>query len=425
MTIDKLPPLNERILSEVRALYAEPDVARALDVAREEAPFAVEEQISLCEIPAPTFEEEARALEVEKRLRAYGLTDVWRDEIGNVIGRRPGTGEGPVLALVAHLDTVFPAGTDCTVKREGDTLRAPGIGDNASGLRSLLQILRCLTAGNIETRGDILFVADVQEEGNGDLNGAKALCNGSVHLDGLLALDGSDVGRVQKGATGSHSWRFIVEGPGGHSWGAFGAVPSATHAVARATAEIADFEVPSDPRTSFTVGMITGGTSVTTIAPRCEAEVDFRSLSNDELLKIEKRIFRAFEKAVDAENARWGMTAPEKMLRLSKVLIGDIPGGLPPDDCPVIQTARAAQRCLGIELTNYQCSSTDANPAMSLGIPATCLSSGGIGIGAHSLGETFIVKDIHLGPQLALLTTLALVGTKTRAPLLPQRKSAS
>lgn len=151
MTIDKLPPLNERILSEVRALYEEPDVARALDVAREEAPFAVEEQISLCEIPAPTFEEEARALEVEKRLRAYGLTDVWRDEIGNVIGRRPGTGEGPVLALVAHLDTVFPAGTDCTVKREGDTLRAPGIGDNASGLRSLLQILRCLTAGNIET----------------------------------------------------------------------------------------------------------------------------------------------------------------------------------------------------------------------------------------------------------------------------------
>lgn len=421
MSIENLPPLSEDICTRVKALAADPAVARALDIAREEAPFALEEQISLCEIPAPTFEEDARAEEVARRLRAYGLTDVRRDAIGNVIARRPGTGDGPALALVAHLDTVFPTGTDCTVKREGDTLRAPGIGDNASGLRSLLQILRCLTAGNITTKGVILFVADVQEEGNGDLNGAKALCRGEDHLDGLLALDGSDVGRVQKGATGSHSWRFIVDGPGGHSWGAFGQVPSATHAVARATAEIADFEVPSDPRTSFTVGMITGGTSVTTIAPHCEAEVDFRSLSNDELLKIESRIFKAFETAVDAENARWKITDPAKKLRLTKVLIGDIPGGLPPDDCPVIQTARAAQKCLGIELTNYQCSSTDANPAMSLGIPATCLSSGGIGIGAHSLGETFIARDIHLGPQLALLTTLALVGTGEHAPILPVR----
>ena len=244
MSIENLPPLSEDICTRVKALAADPAGARALDIAREEAPFALEEQISLCEIPAPTFEEDARAEEVARRLRAYGLTDVRRDAIGNVIGRRPGTGDGPALALVAHLDTVFPAGTDCTVKREGDTLRAPGIGDNASGLRSLLQILRCLTAGNITTKGDILFVADVQEEGNGDLNGAKALCRGEDHLDGLLALDGSDVGRVQKGATGSHSWRFIVDGPGGHSWGAFGQVPSATHAVARATAEIADFEVP-------------------------------------------------------------------------------------------------------------------------------------------------------------------------------------
>ena len=425
MPLMSVPPLKDAVLRDLEALARDERVKKALDLALEEVPFAIEEQIHLCEIPAPTFHEERRADEMERRMRAYGLTDVTRDAIGNVIGRRPGSGSGPTIALVAHMDTVFPEGTDVRVKREGNVCRAPGIGDNASGLRALLQVLRCLNAANIETEGDILFVADVQEEGNGDLNGSKALCSGDIHLDGLIAIDGSDLGRVQPMGTASHSWRFIVKGPGGHSWADFGRVPSAVHAVCRATAEIADFEVPSDPRTSFTVGMITGGTSVTTIAPHCEAEVDFRSLSNDELLKIEKRIFRAFEKAVDAENARWGMTAPEKMLRLSKVLIGDIPGGLPPDDCPVIQTARAAQRCLGIELTNYQCSSTDANPAMSLGIPATCLSSGGIGIGAHSLGETFIVKDIHLGPQLALLTTLALVGTKTRAPLLPQRKSAS
>lgn len=409
MPLMSVPPLKEAVLRDLEALARDERVKKALDLALEEVPFAIEEQIHLCEIPAPTFHEERRADEMERRMRAYGLTDVTRDAIGNVIGRRPGTGSGPTVALVAHMDTVFPEGTDVRVKREGNVCRAPGIGDNASGLRALLQVLRCLNAANIETEGDILFVADVQEEGNGDLNGSKALCSGDIHLDGLIAIDGSDLGRVQPMGTASHSWRFIVKGPGGHSWADFGRVPSAVHAVCRATAEIADFEVPSDPRTSFTVGTIQGGQTCTSIGAHCECEVDFRSLDPTEVLRVEARIFKAFEDAVERENRRWNAEG-DMRLTLEKQLIGDIPGGMQPGDLPLLQAARAAQKILGIELTNYGSASTDANPAISAGIPATCLAAGGIGRGAHSLEESFVMDRIELGPQLITLTTLAMVG---------------
>lgn len=400
------------VLSAVMELSENPAVARALRVIVEEVPFAMEEQAQLCEIPAPTFHEGKRAEAMMEKLRAYGLSDIKRDAIGNVIARRPGSDpEAPVLALVAHMDTVFPEGTDCTVKREGLRFSAPGIGDNASGLRSLLQVLRAMTSANIETVGDVLFVADVQEEGAGDLNGSKALVD-EMHLDGLIALDGSDVGRIQKGGTACRNWRFVADGPGGHSWGAFGKVPSAVHAVARATAEIADFSVPADPKTSFNVGMITGGSGATSFAEHCEAEVDFRSNDARELDPLEKRFFEAFERGVRAENERWGITDPEKMVRLSTVRTGDIPGGFASDECPVIQAAGAAQKVLGIALTNYGFATTDANPAFAKGIPATCLGSGGVGTGAHSLAESYLMEDIHLGPQLALLASLALVGVK-------------
>lgn len=421
MPLDQVPPIDPAIEARVEALAADSRVQKALETVKEQVPFAIEEQIALSEIPAPTFHEEARAAELIKRLRAYGLTEISKDAMGNVLARRPGVGNGPAIGLCAHMDTVFPEGTDCTVRREGDRYVGPGIGDNASGLRNLLQILRSLQAANIETEGDLWFIGSVQEEGVGDICGAKALVKNGIHWDGFIALDGSDVGRIQRGATGEHSWRFIIDGPGGHSWGAFGEVPSAAHALARAVAEIADLEVPQTPRTTFTVGTITGGTTMTTIAPHCECELDFRSTSNEELMKVEAFIFNAFRRAVEKENARWGITDPEKQLKLSYKQIGDIPGGMRPDDCPVLQTARAAQKRLGIEMTRYETSSTDANPAMSLGIPSTCLSSGGVGVGAHTVDEYVVMDRIERGPQLALLTVLALSGISGFEPLLPKR----
>lgn len=417
-----IPPLSEEVFAQVKKLAAMPAVKAAMEQAAREVDRAMEEQIELCEIEAPTFHEETRAKRVAELMRAYGLTDVVTDPIGNVVGRRPGKGNGPVLALGAHMDTVFPAGTDVKVRREDNIYRAPGIGDNCSGLRALLQILRMFNDQKIETEGDILFVGTVGEEGNGDIRGSKALFDGTRHIDGFVAIDSTDVGRILHGATGSHRWRLSVDGKGGHSYAEFGRCPSAIHAICRAGAKVGCFRVPADPKTTYTIGTIKGGTTVNTIAAHCEVEVDMRSVSNEELLKLEERVLKAFEEAVQEENDFWGITDESLKLKLTKTQIGNRPAGMRPDDCPVLQTARSAQKVLGIELTKYMCASTDANAPMSLGIPATCLCSGGRGMNAHSVTEYFEMVDTQLGPQLVFLTAAALVGACGEKPVLPVRK---
>ena len=417
-----IPPLSEEVLAQVKKLAEKPEVKAAMEQAAREVDRAMEEQIELCEIEAPTFHEEVRARRVAELMRAYGLTDVVTDPIGNVVGRRPGKGNGPVLALGAHMDTVFPAGTDVKVRREGNIYRAPGIGDNCSGLRALLQILRMFNDQKIETEGDILFVGTVGEEGNGDIRGSKALFDGTRHIDGFIAIDSTDVGRVLNGATGSHRWRLSVDGKGGHSYAEFGRCPSAIHAICRAGAKVGCFKVPADPKTTYTIGTIKGGTTVNTIAAHCEVEVDMRSVSNEELLKLEARVLKAFEEAVQEENDFWGITDESLKLKLTKTQIGNRPAGMRPDDCPVLQTARSAQKALGIELTKYMCSSTDANAPMSLGIPSTCLCSGGRGGNAHSVTEYFEKVNTQLGPQLVFLTAAALTGACGEKPVLPVRK---
>ena len=232
----------------------------------------------------------------------------------------------------------------------------------------------------------------------------------------------ADVYTVQNGATGAHRWRIAIEGQGGHSYIDYAKVPSAIHAMCRAGNIIADFDPPENPKTTFTIGTIKGGTTVNTIAAHCEVEVDMRSVSNEELLKLEARVLKAFEEAVQEENDFWGITDESLKLKLTKTQIGNRPAGMRPDDCPVLQTARSAQKVLGIELTKYMCSSTDANAPMSLGIPSTCLCSGGRGVNAHSVTEYFEKVDTQLGPQLVFLTAAALTGACGEKPVLPVRK---
>lgn len=416
-----LPPIEAEVQAAIDALKATPAVAKALEQAKAEVDRAMTEQVELCEIPSPTFAEGDRAKSVAERMRAYGLTDVTIDAIGNVIGKRPGKGHGPILALGAHMDSVFPAGTDVRVKQEGNIYRAPGIGDNCSGLRALLQVLRCFNENQIETEGDIWFVGTVGEEGNGDIRGSKYL-TANYPIDGFIAIDSTDVGRVLRGAVGSHRWRLAVDGPAGHSFADFGKVPSAIHAVCLAGARVAHIEVPKDPKTTFTIGKISGGTTVNTIAGHCEVEIDMRSVNNDVLLDLEAKVLKAFEDAVVEENGIWGVTDPDKQVKLTKTQIGNRPAGIRPDSCPVLQCARAAQKALGIETTNYGLSSTDANAPMSRGIPATCLCSGGKGIGAHTLKEYFVMENTHLGPQLVFLAAAALSGACGRKAILPVRE---
>ena len=422
MTEKNIPPLSEKVLAQVERIAALPAVKAAFEQAAKETDRAMEEQIELCEIESPTFHEEKRAARVAELMRAYGLKDVVIDPIGNVVGRRPGRGQGPVLALGAHMDSVFPAGTDVKVRREGNIYRAPGIGDNCSGLRALLQILRMFNDNSIETEGDLLFVGTVGEEGNGDIRGSKALFDGSRHIDGFIAIDSTDVGRVLKGATGSHRWRIAMDGTGGHSYADFGLCPSAIHAICRAGAKLANFRVPADPKTTYTIGTIKGGTTVNSIAAHCEVEVDMRSVNNEELLALEAKVLAAFDEAVAEENAFWNVTDETRKLRITKTQIGNRPAGMRPDDCPVLQVSRSAQKVLGIELTKYICSSTDANAPMSLDIPSTCLCSGGRGVNAHSLTEYFEKVDTERGPQLVFLAAAALVGACGEAPVLPVRK---
>lgn len=417
---NNIPALDPQVLAAVEALKANPKIAKALALALEESDKAMQEQCEICEIPAPTFEESVRAQEIMRRMKLYGLTDVHIDEIGNVVGLRKGKGNGPVLAMGAHMDTVFPAGTEIKVKQEGNRYTAPGIGDNCSGQRALLQVIRCFNEAGIETEGDIYFIGTVGEEGNGDTRGSKWF-NAHHKVDGFIAIDNTDVGRILKGAIGSHRWRVSIDGPAGHSFAAFGLAPSAIHAMCLAGAKVAHIQVPKTPKTTFTIGTIKGGTTVNTIAGHCEVDIDMRSLGNDELLKLEAEILKCFDEGAAEENAIWNITDPEKMLKVTKTQIGDRPAGLRPDDCPVLQTSRAAQKLLGIELTNYGFSSTDANAPVSQGVPATCLSAGGKQVGSHTLKEYFDRIDIHLGPQLIFLTAAALAGAEGSKPLLPKR----
>lgn len=416
-----IPPLLSEYSDLLRQLKSVSAIRKALQQAKDEMRLAMEEQIRLCEVEAPTFEEKERGELLASLFRQYGLTDISVDRVGNVIGRRPGRNpDAPVLAMGAHMDSVFRRGTDVKVRREGRIFRAPGIGDNCSGLRALLQVLRMFQTQQIETEGDLLFVGTVGEEGNGDIRGSKHLVKSDLRIDGFLAIDSTNVGRVLHGATGSRRWKIRVQGKGGHSYAEFGLCPSAIHAICRAGAKVANIVVPTRPKTTYTIGKIEGGTTVNTIAAYANVQVDMRSVDPKCLKELEEKVLKAFREAVQEENAFWNIQDPELMLKLNTTLIGDRPAGMRPDDCPVLQSARSAQKVLGIRLTHYQCASTDANAPMSVGMPSTCICSGGRGMKAHTVEEYFEwTRDTYLGPQLIFMTACALIGVAGNKPTLP------
>ena len=356
-----------------------------------------------------------------ERFKTLGLKDVSMDPEGNVIAVRKGSGNGPLLVLAAHQDTVFPAGTDVKVREENGVYHAPGISDDARGLAVILQVLRTLEEYKIETVGDLYFVCTVGEEGNGDLRGSKYLFHkSSLPIDGFISVDGVDVHRVLSAATGSKRYRVHFDGPGGHSWKNFG-LPSAIHAMGRAIAKISDVAPCADPRTTFTCGTIAGGTTVNSIAAHCEMELDMRSAGAKELDEIGANMLPLFEEACQEENARWGAEG-DNAVKLRLEPIGHRPGGQQSDEASVLQAARAAMQKLGIELKKYDVASTDHNIAINCGVPATTLGGGGAEGFNHNVREWYDPKDGYLGPQLAFLTALVLLGVKgVTEPVLQKR----
>ena len=381
-------------------------VGRALARIKADNAWTLDQQQSICEIPAPPFKETARGAEYKRRLEALGLT-VRVDSIGNVIAERKGTGNGPTVMLAGHLDTVFPEGTDVKVKREGTMMRAPGIGDDCRGLAVVLSVARAFQMEQVPTTGTIIFVGNVGEEGPGNLRGVRHLFTREYKgkIDYFISVDGTGLGLTSR-AVGSNRYRVTYLGPGGHSYGAFG-MPSPIHALGRAIAKIADIQVPTSPKATFNVGIIEGGTSVNTISPSGSMDVDLRSESRQALADLDAKFHTAVRDALAAENARW----PSSRVRITVKVdtIGIRPAGALPDTAFIVRTALAAGKTLGFTAPTGA-SSTDANLPMSLGIQAVTIDGGGDGRGAHATSESYDDgPNGWLGPQWAalLIATLA------------------
>ena len=373
----------------------------------------VQELIELTEIPAPPFKEERRARVYLEKLRASGLTDVEMDAEGNVMGVRKGSGGGgDLLAIVAHIDTVFPEGTDVKVKREGVKLSAPGIGDNGRGLALMLAVIRAMNAAKFQTASDVLFVGSVGEEGEGDLRGVKFLMHKGKYKDRIkqfIAVDGDDQGVITHGGVGSRRYRVAFKGPGGHSYSAFGLV-SPAYAMGNAIARFAQVKVPPEPKTTYNVGVVSGGTSVNSIPFETSMVIDMRSTDCAELKKLDAQFLGIVKASVDEENK--ARSTKQGSITVDPKVIGDRPCGLTPLTSPLVQSTTAVVKAFSLT-PQYDISSTDGNVAMSLGIPAVTIGSGN-GERAHALDESVTVEpkaDVQ-AVQVALAIILVNAGAK-------------
>jgi tripeptide aminopeptidase len=395
-----------------RELIASPAFQAAVQAFDRDYDRFVAELISLTEIPAPPFGEKARGEAFAQLLRAAGFKDVQTDAEGNVLALRAGRGAAPLLAVAAHLDTVFPLETNVKVKRVGTTLRAPGVGDDGRGLAFLLAAARALNAAGLQTAGDVLFVGNVGEEGPGDLRGIRHLFKAEPwagRIKRFITVDGLSNDLVTNSALGSVRYRVTFKGPGGHSWSAFGQVNPA-FALGDAMARLGRLQVPKQPRVSYNVGVIAGGTSVNSIPNEVSMEVDMRSVSPAELAKIDAQLKDIVRDAVAAENAARSTQFGAITADLKR--IGERPSGTLTPDSPVLQQVTATMKAFD-KVPVWQASSTDANIPISLGIPAFAMAplSGDRTGRAHSLDEwtdiekTTAVKDFSLA--LAILLTVA------------------
>jgi tripeptide aminopeptidase len=395
--------------ADVERVLASPGFKAATASLDREHARIVEDGIRLTEIPAPPFKEEVRAREVEKMFKAAGLDNVKIDEVGNVLGVRKGRrGDGKFVVVSAHLDTVFPPGTDVKVKREGTKLMAPGIGDDTLSLSVLAAYVRAMKEAQIDTRDDILFVGTVGEEGPGDLRGVRHLFTKGEYKDKIKAffsVESGPVNVITNGGVGSRRYRITFNGPGGHSFNAFGLV-NPMYALAQASTEFSRIQVPASPKTTYGIGLIGGGTSVNTIPLSGWMEVDMRSESLNEQKRVEDRLLKIVQEAADGEN--FARSTKEGKITVEPKLIGDRPAGNTDPKSELAQMVKSAIEANGYK-ASYQWSSTDSNLPMSLGIPALTIGrmapdkSGR----SHSLDEW---ADVEKAPMVkAMSTCLAMI----------------
>ncbi|WP_235932437.1 M20/M25/M40 family metallo-hydrolase [Flagellimonas sediminis] len=405
------PTIEKQYTKEIEKLTKAKKVKAAFEIIKGQMDQTTADLITLTEVLAPPFMEDEKGKVFAKMLEEAGIDSIWTDKVGNVIGLRKGTsGESGYVGVDAHLDVVFPEGTNVTVQKVGDTLKAPGIGDDTRALAMLISMLKAMNKADIKTEKDVLIVGSVGEEGLGDLRGMKYIFNESgLDIDSWIAIDGGSMGRISNAGLGSKRYKLEIKGKGGHSWGAFG-LANPHHALGKAIdmfSEAAWAYTSGDiPKTSFNVGRIGGGTSVNSIPFESWAEIDMRAIDPKNLDEIESILLNSVEKAITAYNAS-GVKG-EVTYEMTK--IGDRPSGELPASLPLVQRTMAATQYFGV-VPSLGRGSTNINIPVSKGIPSVCIGRGGQGGGAHSLHEWYLNDESgDESIQLALLVTLAEAG---------------
>ena len=391
----------------IQELLNAPQVKAAFQYFETEAESITAEQIAICSVAAPPFGEQERAKYLQQKFIDCGLVQAEIDEAGNCLALYEGRSPAPVMVVSAHLDTVFPAGTDLTLRRNGDRLLAPGISDDCCGLAALIALARVLTMIKMEVGTSILFVGTVGEEGEGNLRGVRHLFTAGKwagKIAAFVSLDGAGLEPVTQGALGSRRYRVQLRGPGGHSWGDFG-IANPVHSLGRAISSLAAYPAPLDPRTTFNVGKVSGGSSINAIPGEASMEVDLRSISEDELVRLDAFFRRTVREAVEQENANRRSDTPPLELNLN--LIGERPSGETAPHSPIVILAQEATRAVG-SIPVLERASTDSNVPIALGIPAITLGAGGTSGNPHTIDEWYDPRNRHLGLRRALLVTLGM-----------------
>jgi len=393
---------------EIARAVAMPGVHAALRWFSERARQVTSWQIELTRIPAPPFREAQRAEWLRQRFVELGLQDVHIDKAGNVIGVRPGTAAGKFVAITAHIDTVFPDGTEVEITRQGTKLFGPGVSDNASGVAAMLAVIGALQAGGLQTQAPMLFVGNVGEEGEGDLRGMRYLFGESKYADQIaytLVIDGGGTDTIITDALGSRRFAVTAHGPGGHSWTDFG-TPNPIVLLARVIDIFSCTRVPADPKTTFNIGTIRGGTSVNAIPESATFNVDLRSVAVPEIDRLEKALRAAVN---EAQKDFWDNKNNRPLVGVEIREIGNRPAAELPRSARILEVVRATDEQLGIK-SRLQRASTDANIPLSQGREALTVGGGGTGGGAHTLHEWYDTTNREVGLRRILVTALALAG---------------
>jgi tripeptide aminopeptidase len=409
---DKRTPDASSAEREIARLAELALLRRATEWFTDHAQDLVESQVEITGIPAPPFGERTRAEWLAGRFNDIGLGDVHLDGIGNVLAIRPGTGpERRYLAITAHLDTVFPAGTSVNVRREGAKLFGPGVSDNGAGIAALLALASALQESGIQTILPLVFIGNVGEEGEGDVRGMRHLFADPHWRDAIeytLVLDGAGADTIVTEALGSRRFQVTVRGPGGHSWSDFGVVNPVV-VLARAIEMFTRTAVPASPKTTFNIGHIEGGTSVNSIPQSASMKVDIRSAAPEQIERLERALHESLERAIAAEPRHAYGGRAHSGISLNVDVIGDRPAARLNPNSRMLAVVQAVDAHLE-NSARLQRASTDANIPLSQGREAVAIGAGGAGGGAHTLQEWYDPTGRELGLRRILLSVLALAG---------------